>query len=44
MDSLNRPIYIITGLMGSGKSTVANFFKLRHFEETVKSKLKVKNA
>ena len=32
MDSLNRPIYIITGLMGSGKSTVANFFKLRHFE------------
>lgn len=32
MDSMNRPIYIITGLMGSGKSTVANFFKLRHFE------------
>ena len=30
--------------MGSGKSTVANFFKLRHFEETVKSKLKVKDA
>lgn len=27
-----RPIYIITGLMGSGKSTVANLFKLRHFE------------
>ena len=29
---MNRPIYIITGLMGSGKSTVTNFFKLRHFE------------
>lgn len=29
---MHRPIYIITGLMGSGKSTVTNLFKLRHFE------------
>lgn len=32
MDRMNRPIYIVTGLMGSGKSTVSNFFRLRHFE------------
>ena len=29
---LNRPIYIITGLMGSGKSTVSNLLRLRHYE------------
>ena len=29
---MNRQIYIITGLMGSGKSTVTNFFRLRHYD------------
>jgi dephospho-CoA kinase len=29
---MNRQIYIITGLMGSGKSTVTNFFHLRHYD------------
>ena len=28
---MNRPVYIITGLMGSGKSTLSNYLRLRHF-------------